>query len=268
MNTSDLGNSIMTVRYKLVFVGDVGVGKTSVMNRFITDQFSDDYDVTIIKYIIKFLYFYKNQSTIGVDFATKTIEYKDNSLKLQMWDSAGLERYRALIPSYVRGASIIFIIYDISSLDSFNNLPTWINFIKQVNTDNSMIVLCGNKTDLGRKVTTQEGKALANKEKMLFFEVSAKNGENINKMMYTCIAELPFFEPYQDDNKDDLVKELEGGNNKKSQNSIYDIVKEPDNNVNKQSVQVTGENERKNNNNNNNSPGVIVIKRHSKRKCC
>ena len=60
MNTSDLGNSIMTVRYKLVFVGDVGVGKTSVMNRFITDQFSDDYDVTIIKYIIKFLYFYKN----------------------------------------------------------------------------------------------------------------------------------------------------------------------------------------------------------------
>ena len=60
MNTSDLGNSIMTVRYKLVFVGDVGVGKTSVMNRFITDQFTDDYDVIIIKYIIIILYIYKN----------------------------------------------------------------------------------------------------------------------------------------------------------------------------------------------------------------
>jgi GTPase SAR1 family protein len=60
MNTSDLGNSILTVRYKLVFVGDVGVGKTSVMNRFITDQFTDDYDVIKIKYIIIILYIYKN----------------------------------------------------------------------------------------------------------------------------------------------------------------------------------------------------------------
>ena len=91
-----------------------------------------------------------------------------------MWDSAGLERYRALIPSYVRGASIIFIIYEIPSKETFNNLSTWINFIKQVNTDNSMIVLCGNKTDLPRKVTTQEGKNLTNKEQMMFFEVSEK----------------------------------------------------------------------------------------------
>ena len=131
-----------------------------------------------------------------------------------MWDSAGLERYRALIPSYVRGASIIFIIYDVSSQESFNNLGTWINFIKQVNTDNSMIVLCGNKTDLERRVTTQEGRNLANKEQMMFFEASAKNGENVNKMMYSCIAELPFFEQFQYGNKEDLIKELEGGNNK------------------------------------------------------
>jgi GTPase SAR1 family protein len=181
-----------------------------------------------------------------------------------MWDSAGLERYRALIPSYVRGASMIFIIYDISSKESFTNLPTWISFIKQVNTDNSMIVLCGNKTDLNRKVTTQEGKTLANKENMLFFEVSAKSGENVNKMMYSCIAELPFFEQFQTGNKDDLVRELEGGNNKKSQNSIYDIVKEPDNN-NKQTITETNENEKKNNNE---SPGVIVIKRQKKKKGC
>ena len=106
-----------------------------------------------------------------------------------MWDSAGLERYRALIPSYVRGASIIFIVYEISSKDSFNNLNTWINFIKQVNTDNSMIVLCGNKTDLQRKVTTQEGQILANKEKMLFFEVSAKTGTNINDDMFNSIIQ-------------------------------------------------------------------------------
>ena len=168
-----------------------------------------------------------------------------------MWDSAGLERYRALIPSYVRGAALIFIIYDISSKDSFINLQNWINFIKQVNTDNAMIVLCGNKIDLERRVTTQEGKTLANKEQMLFF------------VMYSAIAELPFFEQYNEGNKDDLVKELEGVNYKKSQNSIYDIVKEPDNN-NKPTITVTAENENKDKN----VPEVIVIRRKPKKKCC
>ena len=150
-----------------------------------------------------------------------------------MWDSAGLERYRALIPSYVRGASIIFIIYDISSKETYDNLGTWINFIKQVNTDNSMLVLCGNKTDLQRKVTSQEGKALANREQMIFFEASAKTGENVNRMIYSCIAELPFFEQFQIENKEQLIKELEGGNNKKEQNSIYEIVRDQNNDKHK-----------------------------------
>ena len=182
-----------------------------------------------------------------------------------MWDSAGLERYRALIPSYVRGASIIFIIYDVSSKDSFNNLNTWINFIKQVNTDNSMMILCGNKTDLERRVTTQEGKNLANKEQMMFFEVSAKNGENVNKMMFTCIAELPFFEQFQIQNKEQLIKDLEGGNNKKEQNSIYDIVKEQTKENEKPAeLNVNGQIP----NQNTESPGVIVIKRKKKKGCC
>ena len=178
-----------------------------------------------------------------------------------MWDSAGLERYRALIPSYVRGASIIFIIYDVSSKESFNNLGTWINFIKQVNTDNSMIVLCGNKLDLERRVTTQEGKNLASKEQMMFFEASAKNGENVNKMMYSCIAELPFFEQFQFRNKDDLIKELEGGNKKmEQQNSIYDIVK--DKKIENQlGLNINGQEQKQNNE----APGVIVIKRKKKR---
>ena len=83
-----------------------------------------------------------------MDFATKTIEYKGNSLKLQIWDSAGQERYKALIPSYVRGASIVFIVYDVTNKNTFTNVITWINFIKQVNTDASYLVLCGNKIDL------------------------------------------------------------------------------------------------------------------------
>ena len=185
-----------------------------------------------------------------------------------MWDSAGLERYRALIPSYVRGASLIFIIYDVSSVETFNNLGTWINFIKQVNTDNSMIILCGNKTDLQRKVTSKEGRDLANKENMMFFEVSAKSGENVNKMMYSCIAELPFFEQFQIGDKEQLIKELEGGNNKKEQNSIYDIVKEQ-NNEKQADLKVQGQEQDKNQNNQNDeNPGVIIIKKRKKKGCC
>ena len=182
-----------------------------------------------------------------------------------MWDSAGLERYRALIPSYVRGASIIFIIYDISSKETYDNLGTWINFIKQVNTDNSLLVLCGNKTDLQRKVTSQEGKALANREQMIFFEASAKTGENVNRMIYSCIAELPFFEQFQIENKEQLIKELEGGNNKKEQNSIYEIVRDQNNDKHKD---LNVKDQEQNKNKNEENPGVIIIKRKKKKRCC
>ena len=102
------------------------------------------------------------------------IEFRDNSIKLQIWDSAGQERYKALIPSYVRGASIIFIIYDISDIKTFNNLETWINFIKQVNTDESLLILCGNKNDLERQVNYKDGYELAQKNGMLFLKLQPK----------------------------------------------------------------------------------------------
>ena len=129
-----------------------------------------------------------------------------------MWDSAGLERYRALIPSYVRGASIIFIIYDVSTKETFHNLGTWITFIKQVNTDNSMIILCGNKVDLTtREVQSYEGQQFAQKEGLSFFEVSAKTGENVKLMFYTAVADLPTFAEGAS-NKDNLIKELQEEN--------------------------------------------------------
>ena len=202
-NTEELGNSIMTLRYKLVFVGDISVGKTAIVNRFIKNNFSGDYDVKKINFLNLNL-----QATIGVDFATKNIDYKNNSLKLQIWDSAGQERYKSLIPSYVRGSSIIFIVYDVSNKNTFDNIITWINFIKQINTEESILILCGNKVDLQREVSANDGKNLAEKENMFYFEVSAKSGEGVNNMMYTCIALLPFFEQFKVDNNEILIQEL------------------------------------------------------------
>ena len=136
------------------------------------------------------------------------IEFRNNSIKLQIWDSAGQERYKALIPSYVRGAAIIFIIYDISDYKTFANLESWINFIKQVNTDESLLILCGNKSDLERKINYKEGYELAKKNGMMFFETSAKTSNNINFMMYTAISHLPFFSQFDIDKKI-LTEELQ-----------------------------------------------------------
>ena len=139
------------------------------------------------------------------------IEFRDNSINLQIWDSAGQERYKALIPSYVRGAAIIFIIYNISEHKSFLNIETWINFIKQVNTDESLLILCGNKNDLDRQVNYKDGYELAQKNGMMFFETSAKKPTNINLMMLTAISKLPFFSQFEIE-PENLIKELENVN--------------------------------------------------------
>jgi small GTP-binding protein len=180
------------------------------------------------------------------------IEFRDNSIKLQIWDSAGQERYKALIPSYVRGAAIVFIIYDISDQKSFINVENWINFIKQVNTDESLLVLCGNKNDLERQVNYKEGFELAQKNGMLFFETSAKNRNNIDLMMFTTIAQLPFFSQFQID-KDELIKELQTLNSK-----FGNIIEEKN-----EDLQI-----REDDNNNNAQPTKILIRKKKKNCAC
>jgi small GTP-binding protein len=96
--TAENENPQNLIRHKLVFVGDVAVGKTSIIFRLLENKFKDSYE-----------------PSIGVDFCSKSIRYKGKNLKLQIWDSAGQERYKSLIPNYVRGSSIIFIVYDVSS---------------------------------------------------------------------------------------------------------------------------------------------------------
>ena len=174
------------------------------------------------------------------------IEFRNNSIKLQIWDSAGQERYKALIPSYVRGAAIIFILYDLSDNNSFSNIEEWIKFIKQMNTDESLLILCGNKSDLQRKITYKEGYELAQKYGMMFFETSAKTSQNVNLMMFTAISKLPFFSQFDID-KNLLIQELQ-----KLNSIIEEKPKEPIMNIKDQEGNV--------------KPTTIVIKR-KKRSC-
>jgi Ras-related protein Rab-6A len=186
-------NSISVTKHKIIFVGDAGVGKTSIINRIVDNPFNEAYEMSI-----------------GVDFMSKNLRYKGQNIKLQLWDSAGQEKYKGLIPSYVRNSSIVFIVYDISSKASFNNVSSWITFIKSI--ENTTLILCGNKIDLTtREVEKSEGEQFAQKEGISFFEVSAKTDENIKFMFYSVISDLPTFSEGAT-NKENLIKELQQEN--------------------------------------------------------
>ena len=145
-NNDSMEDSVNVARHKIIFVGDAGVGKTTIISRIMDNPFNDAYE-----------------PSIGVDFMSKSISFRGQNIKLQMWDTAGQEKYKGLIPSYVRNSSIVFLIYDVSVKTSFDNIPTWINFIRSI--ENNTLVLCGNKIDLEeRELKKEEGEALAQKE--------------------------------------------------------------------------------------------------------
>jgi Ras-related protein Rab-6A len=182
------GDSVSVTRHKIIFVGDAGVGKTTIIARITESPFNEVYE-----------------PSIGVDFMSKSIKYRGQNIKLQIWDTAGQEKYKGLIPSYVRNSSIVFVVYDISVKSTFDNIPKWLTFIRSI--ENTTLILCGNKIDLEkREVTKEEGEALAQKEGIAFFETSAKTAEGIKNMFYSAVSDLSIFA--ENNNKENLLKEL------------------------------------------------------------
>ena len=155
------------LKLKLIVVGNQGTGKSCILNRFINDTFDENY-----------------QATIGLDFQSKNVTVHDQDVRLILYDTAGQERFRSLIPMYIREAQIILLIYDISNKDSFDSIPKWVKEITEVKMSDVIFVLIGNKNDLEeeRKVSFEEGKQLAEKNKFIFQEVSAKTGKNIENL--------------------------------------------------------------------------------------
>lgn len=141
---------------------------------------------------------------------TKIVKYKDNDpIKLQLWDSAGQERYRSLIPSYVKNANAIFIVYDISEKPTFDSIVSWLEFIKKHSSQDSILILCGNKLDKEhRAVKTSDGENFAKKNNMMFFEVSAKTNQNILNMLFSSVAKLPAFESIPEKEVPNLINDL------------------------------------------------------------
>ena len=207
--SESINYSIISLRQKIIFVGDSGVGKTTLINRINNEEFKD-----------------LNESSVGIDYYSKNIKFRGEELTLQIWDTAGQEKYRGLIPTYARNAVLAFIIYDISSKQSFENLTGWIDYLNSI--EKMPMIICGNKIDLVRQVTKEEGEKFAKKNNLVFFEVSAKTNENMNYMLYRSIAELPYFEG-KNENKDKLTVELLKENGITNDNDILNMYKQNSN---------------------------------------
>lgn len=163
-------------KFKLVFLGEQSVGKTSLITRFMYDSFDHTY-----------------QATIGIDFLSKTMYLEDRTVRLQLWDTAGQERFRSLIPSYIRDSTVAVVVYDITNVNSFNQTNKWIDDVRAERGNDVIIMLVGNKTDLAdkRQVSIDEGEKKAKDLNVMFIETSAKAGYNVKQLFRRVAAALP-----------------------------------------------------------------------------
>ena len=161
-------------KYKLIFLGDQGTGKSSILNRFVEDKFDSNY-----------------QATIGLDFQSKNVQIDGQDIHLLLYDTAGQEKFRSLIPMYTRDANIILLVYDITNKESFENLSLWLKDLTNININEVIVCIVGNKIDLTekREVTNEEGQKFGEEHDFIFQEVSAKTGDGFSELFYKSLFE-------------------------------------------------------------------------------
>jgi len=161
--------------FKIILMGDSGVGKTSLISRYIDNEFIE----TFI-------------STIGVDFKIRTVSIEDKLVKLQIWDTAGQERFRSIMSSYYRGSHAIICVYDVTDRKSFENIENiWLGEYKKYLDSVCECFIVGNKIDLpDRAVSEQEGKDFASKNNMVYIEISSKQNINVDLCFNNILLHL------------------------------------------------------------------------------
>ncbi|KAM9796619.1 RAB6B, member RAS oncogene family a isoform X2 [Syngnathus typhle] len=185
---SDYGNPLK--KFKLVFLGEQSVGKTSLITRFMYDSFDSTY-----------------QATIGIDFLSKTMYLEDRTVRLQLWDTAGQERFRSLIPSYIRDSTVAVVVYDITNANSFRQTTKWIDDVRTERGSDVIVMLVGNKTDLAekRQISVKEGEQQAKELSVMFTETSAKTGHNVKQLFRRVASALPGIEGIQETGKEGMI---------------------------------------------------------------
>ena len=152
---------------KYIIIGDAAVGKSNILLKYAHNQFKPEY-----------------QLTIGVEFGAKNINIQNKIYRIQIWDTAGQENFRSITRAYYKNSVCAVIVYDISNKESFDNVSIWVDDCRSQSPKTISLILVGNKKDLEdkREVSYEEGEEFAKNNGMLFFEVSAKTGENIDEL--------------------------------------------------------------------------------------
>ncbi|KAI7847833.1 P-loop containing nucleoside triphosphate hydrolase protein [Circinella umbellata] len=166
-------NSEYDYLFKLLLIGDSGVGKSCLLLRFADDTYTESYI-----------------STIGVDFKIRTIELEGKTVKLQIWDTAGQERFRTITSSYYRGAHGIIVVYDVTDQDTFNNVKQWMQEIERYAAEGVSKLLVGNKSDMEKAVDSEQAKELADSLNIPFLETSAKDSSNVEQAFLTMAKQI------------------------------------------------------------------------------
>ncbi|GER25333.1 RAB GTPase 11C [Striga asiatica] len=161
--------------FKVVLIGDSGVGKSNLLSRFTRNEFC-----------------LESKSTIGVEFATRTLQVEGRTIKAQIWDTAGQERYRAITSAYYRGALGALLVYDVTKPTTFENVNRWLKELRDHADSNIVIMLIGNKTDLKhlRAVATEDAQGFAEREELSFIETSALEAINVEKAFQVVLSEI------------------------------------------------------------------------------
>ena len=159
-------NSKYDYAFKFILVGDTGVGKTSIISRFITGEFSPDHEFTI-----------------GVEFGAKTISVNNRVIKLQIWDTAGQEQFRAVTRSYYRSSAAALVIFDTTRKETFRSVARWVEDVRNNSNKDVVLVLIGNKVDLvqERMVSRNEAAKLSQDFGMLYLQTSALRQDNVER---------------------------------------------------------------------------------------
>ena len=169
-------SEMSTKSYKVLLLGNSYVGKTCILLRFSEDTYNDDYEVTI-----------------GLNYRIKTLNIDNNPIRMQIWDTSGEEKFKAIAKNFYRGAHGVLLIYDICEKNSFLDVKSWIEqIIENTDNDDIVMILCGNKCDMEkeRNISRNEGENLANSYKIPFFECSAKENINIDEIFNTMAKNI------------------------------------------------------------------------------
>ena len=204
LNESQISQSDNFINFKLIIIGDAGVGKSSILKRAVKNIFEESY-----------------QATIGFEFLLMHFQVNDLKIKFQIWDTCGQEMYRSLVQGFYHNTSLALLVYDINKKPTFESLDIWLKDLKQHTEQDLPVFIVGNKNDLDRNVTDEEAKEFKKVNNIVYFaECSAKRGYNVKEIFFEAAKYLyQIYKKFKVQDKVPMAKRLKLDKNENDESS-------------------------------------------------